>query len=231
MKRISQCFTSDYRDDTMIEYVETGSYSMLNCSYTSEDPDYGTDTIHFVSKVALSIETLAFMMLQEVSDFLDYREGKIPSSLACDVDYDEYGQSTLIAIEKALSSIVGGYYPAKWYATIKDASRTIASVLKNDPGVVFSFRESDREEAKGDPEKRSEDGPWYGIKRISNLFTNHNDEFIIAAGQWGGGIVGLGYDNCDDLEAAEHAVCHAICEVTEWDADNMIFIEKETGRK
>lgn len=231
MERTVQMFECDYENDTAIEYINTGFYSALNCSYTSEDPDYGTDTIHFVSKVALPIKTLAFKMLQEVSDFLDYREGKIPSSLACDVDYEEYGQSTLIAIEKALSSIVGGYYPAKWYATIKDASRTIASVLKNDPGVVFSFKESDREEAKGDPEKRSEDGPWYGIKRISNLFDNDNGEFIIAAGEWGGGIVGFGYENCDDLECAEHAVCHAICEATEWDADNMIFIEKETEKK
>lgn len=236
MKRISQCFTSDYRDDTMIEYVETGSYSMLNCSYTSEDPDCGTDTIHFSLGYVASIERLAFEMLQEITDYLDFRnvcektrgQGGEWQWRYKDLEdaYGAYSSCTLIAFEHALTEIVHGYVPTKWYMDITEASEMIAKALEEEPDAVFSFTESDTEEAKGNPDKHGDDGPWFGIRRIRSLFDNGDDEFIVAVGQWGGGAVAVKYDDFEANNRAE-IVKKAITESTDWDADNYIFVEKE----
>lgn len=107
MEKITKYFTHDYENDTTIEYVNTGMYSMLNCSFTSEDPNYGTDTIHYTSVPVKSIEQMAYEMLGEVTDFLDWRDGTVEAP-RCDVqnDYGEYSNSTLIAIEYALADII-----------------------------------------------------------------------------------------------------------------------------
>ena len=36
MEKITKYFTHDYENDTTVEYVNTGLYSMLNVSFTSE---------------------------------------------------------------------------------------------------------------------------------------------------------------------------------------------------
>lgn len=236
MKRISKCFTSDYRDDTMIEYVETGLYSILNCSYTSEDPDYGTDTLHFSLGYVAPIKRLAYDMLREISDYIDFRE---MCSASCgdggvwldryhglELEYGSYSSSTLMAIEHALIEIADGYAPTKWYMDITEASEMIAKTLEEEPDAVFSFTESNTEEAKGNPDKHGDDGPWFGIRRIRSLFDNGDDEFIVAVGQWGGGAVAVKYDDFEANNRAE-IVKKAITESTDWDADNYIFVEKE----
>jgi hypothetical protein len=231
MEKITRNFKYCYDNDTTIEYVNTGLYSMLNCSFTSEDPDYGTDTIHYGagSKSVRSMEKMAFDMLREVKDFLDYRDGQIEGSLVCDIDYDDYSNSTLIAIEYALYEIVKNYRPKKWYATIADASERIAKELLEDRTKSFSLCESDRLEASTDPEKHQDSGGWYGIKRIDGFFDNEKSEFIIAVGHYGGGGVAFGY--ADTLESddstCEYQVRRAILNATGFDSDNYIYIEEE----
>lgn len=107
MEKITKYFKYSYENDTTVEYVNTGLYSMLNCSFTSEDPDYGTDTIHYTATPVESMEKMAYDMLQEVTDFLDYRDGSVEAP-RCDVqnDYGEYSNSTLIAIEYALNEMI-----------------------------------------------------------------------------------------------------------------------------
>ena len=68
MEKITKYFKHDYENDTTIEYVNTGLYSMLNCSFTSENPDYGTDTIHYTAEPAVSMEQMAYEMGIEITD-------------------------------------------------------------------------------------------------------------------------------------------------------------------
>ena len=236
MEKITKHFKYSYDNDTTIEYVNPGLYSMLNCSFTSEDPDYGTDTIHYGvgSKSVRTMEQMAFDMLREVKDFLDYRDGEIERPLVCNIDYDDYSASTLIAIEYALTEISKNYSPKKWYATIADASERIAKELLKDRTKVFSFCESDRLEASTDPEKHQDGGGWYGIKRIDGFFDNEKSEFIIAVGHYGGGGVAFGYVDADedDDSTCEYQVRRAILNAMGFgfDSFNYIYIEEEESK-
>lgn len=231
MEKFTRYFKCDYENDTTIEYVNTGVYSMLNCSFTSEDPDYGTDTIHFAGKSGERIEKIAYDMLQEIKKFLDYRDGVTfsdPQKLT--LKYDQFSNSTLIAVERALQHISKYYIPNKRYATVWDASEWVAERMLEDSSRTFSFCESDREEANGNPEEHEDCGGWHGIKRIDGFFDNRPEEFIVAVGYYGGGCVGFGYaypEATDELSEVSRAVRKAICEATGLDADNMIYIEED----
>ena len=230
MKKITKYFKYSYENDTTIEYVNTGLYSMLSCSFTSEDPDYGTDTIHYAAYPVKSMEQIAYEMLAEVKDFMDYRDGDIAEPRKdVKVDYEEYSNSTLIAIEWALQEITKDYCPKKWYATIREAAEKIAKRLLEDRTVEFAFCESDHEEAKRNPEEHEENGGWFGIKRIDGFFQNNEDEFIIAVGYWGGGNVAFGYVEFgkDEEDRCEYVVRKAIMDALGFDADDYIYIEEE----
>lgn len=225
MERTTLMFKSCYDNDTVIEYVNTGLYSMLNCSFTSEDPDYGTDTLHYGADHVEPMERLAFDMYHELATFLEDRENLEDPH----VDYDEYGRSSLIAIEDALAEIAQQYNPDKWYMTIADASEIIAGALLRDPDTVFSFTDSDSVEAKTDPEKHGDNGPWFGIKRVRNMFDDGDGDFVIACGQWGGGAFAFGYESEGYESEFVGVVRKAIINATDWDSDNYIYIEKEKG--
>lgn len=233
MEKITKYFKHDYENDTTIEYVNTGLYSMLNCSFTSEDPDYGTDTIHSnLSSPPKPREQMAYEVAQEIAAYLDatedgtYRKNGVPYER----QYGVFSNSTLYAIEKALHEIAEGYHPNKWYATIADASFLMAKRFLENSDVTFAFCESDREEAKGNPVKHEDNGGWHGVKRIPGFFDNEPNEFIVAVGHYGGGNVGFGYadyEATDELSEISRAIRKAICEATGWDAENYIYIEED----
>lgn len=232
MEKITKYFKHDYENDTTIEYVNTGLYSMLNCSFTSEDPDYGTDTLHLTSSKPVPIEQIAYEMKNRLSKYLD----KMDHGCYSDVDncdrhmFGDYSNSTLYAIEKALHEIAEGYRPNKWYATIADASFMMAKRFLENSDVTFAFCESDREEAKGNPARHENNGGWHGVKRIPGFFDNEPNEFIVAVGHYGGGNVGFGYadyEATDELSEISRAIRKAICEATGWDAENYIYIEED----
>lgn len=108
MVKITKYFTHCYDYDTTIEYVNTGLYSMLNCSFTSEDPDYGTDTLHWTSSKPVHIAQIAYEMKNRLSRYLN-RTNDGTYRKADDSDnylFGDYSNSTLYAIEKALNEIV-----------------------------------------------------------------------------------------------------------------------------
>ena len=232
MEKITKYFKHDYDNDTTIEYVNTGLYSMLNCSFTSEDPDYGTDTLHYTSDPAVSEEQMAYEMGKEITDYCNKQDaGRYNEvSRVMRMIYGDYSNSTLYAIEKALHEIAEGYHPDKWYATIADASYLMAKRFLENSDVTFAFCESDREEAKGNPAEHEDNGGWHGVKRIPGFFDNESNEFIVAVGHYGGGNVGFGYADygaTDEPSEISRAIRKAICEATGWDADNYIYIEED----
>lgn len=112
MKKTADYFCYCYDNDTTVEYVDAEHYSMLNISFTSEDEDAGTETIHSDTAVpSKPIEQIAYGMLQELTEYMDMcDEGKwkdIPYELH--MKYDQYMNSTRIAAENALQQITKGY--------------------------------------------------------------------------------------------------------------------------
>ena len=233
MKRTVSYFKSNYENDTAIEYVDTDLYSCLNCSYTSEDPDCGTETMHFVSNTPKSMEQMAYEAVPKISAFLDAYGEKTVGRPRVNIAFYQYNNSTLFAVEDALLKIAKDYHPDKWYATIRDAGRTIARALLNDRTKVFAFCESNREEARGNPNDHKEEGGWYGIRRIPGFFDNEPGDFIVAVGYYGGGQMGfacVGSEDADD-STCEDALVEAICNATGLSAEHMIFVELDEKKE
>ena len=234
MEKFTEYFEYCYPMDTTVEYVNTTHYSMLNCTFTSEDQDAGSETIH--SDPALPVksrEQMAYEMLQEITKFMDMcDEGMvkdIPTNLKW--KYEKFMHSTLIAVEKALQDITANYNPTpqtKWFLTIEDAGKMIAGKMLSGEAKEYSFCESSYYEMEHyDPEQYRGEG-WYGIKRIPGFFDNSKDEFIVATGYYGGGNCAFGYVYWDDLDTIEpaEAVIDAICESTGLERNDIIFVEK-----
>ena len=239
MEKITNTFTHEYENDTTIEYFNTGLYAGLTCSYTSEDPNYGTDTLHYNSEPADSMKALAYEMLEEIRDYLDatndgMRRGGASREL--DLVYGEYSNSTLYAIEKALAEISKDYTPpkqTKWFMTIEKASKMIAEKMLSHECDDFYFCTSCEEEKENCKPSSFKGECWYGIKRIPGFFDNRPSEFIVACGYYGGGNCSFAYvwaEDTDTILPAE-TISKAICESTGGKPNDIIFIEegKENG--
>lgn len=111
MNRIVINFSHDRENDTRIQYSFDENGSHLEASFTSEDPDYGTDNLEFNSEPVESLNTMAKDWLEEISEYLDKtgdgirRPGEASKEL--EMCYGEYSNSTLFAVEEALRMIVG----------------------------------------------------------------------------------------------------------------------------
>ena len=229
-KRNVRYFEYCYENDTAIEYVETGLYSSLNCSYTCEDPDYGTDTVHFTVDGVKNEKYVAYKMLQEVTKYLDYVDHNIkdmPRELR--VAYGEYSLSTMIAIEKALQEITDGYKPNRQFVTIEEAGKIIGEEFLHGTHRTFHFCESDMMESEEQNPDTYEGSGWYGIKRIEGFFDNSPRDLIIAVGYWGGGNCAFGYVNEEDTDTTlvQEEIWKAMCESTGGNVNDIIFLEMD----
>lgn len=239
MEKITKTFTHDYENDTTIEYFNTGKYAGLICSFTSEDPDYGTDTLHYNSEPADTMEALAYEMLEEIRDCLDTTDDGMRrggASRKLDLVYCMYSNSTLYAIEKALAEISKDYTPrkqTKYFMTIENAGDKIAQKMLSHECEVFSFCMSNEHDKKNCRPSSYKGDFWYGIKRIPGFFDNMPEELIVACGYYGGGNCSFAYvwaEDTDTILPAE-TISKAICESTGGKLSDIIFIEegKENG--
>lgn len=243
MEKITKTFTHDYENDTTVEYVNTGFYSMLNCSFTSEDPNYGTDTIHYKTNQVESMEELAFNMLCEIKDFLDYRNGSVDAPM-CYVqnDYGEYSNSTLYAIEKALIEIAKDYKPDPvkdedgniyQILTIEEAAKAIKETIIEDTKVVFDIGTGINNHDARYYVENSGYLYWYGVKLIPNdekLFDGHGfyQDYIFMVGYFGGGNISMAYFN-NEFESLKEwdaeGLVEAICDSTGMERTDKILLE------
>jgi len=237
MEKITKTFTHDYENDTTVEYFNTGKYAGLTCSYTSEDPAYGTDTLHYNSEPADTMEALAYEMREEIRQYLDMTDngihrGKVKGD-ELDLVYGEYINSTLYAIEKALTEIAKDYNPGPvkdedgniyQILTIEEAAKAIKETIIEETNVMFDIGigVGDHSSAKD----YVTDGfglYWYGVKLIQNdekLFDGHGfyRDYIFMVGCFGGGNISMAYFN-NELESLK-----------EWDAEELVeAICKSTG--
>ena len=247
MEKITKTFTHDYENDTTIEYFNTGKYAGLTCSFTSEDPDYGTDTLHYNSEPADSMETLAYELREEIRQYLDITNDGISRGRAegseLDLVYGEYSNSTLYAIENALTEIAKDYKAGSvkdedgniyQILTIEEAAKAIKETIIEDTNVKFDIGVGvcDHSSAKD----YVTDGfglYWYGVKMIPNdtkLFDGHGyyRDYIFMVGCYGGGNISMAYFN-NEFESlkewnAEELV-KAICDSTGTERTDKILLE------
>lgn len=96
-------YTHDYPNDTTLEYTEGEGRNELTLTFTSEDPDCGTEIMIFGGDDCM--EELMLELYTEISSFLDAKErrsfggyvGATPASY-----YDEYTRTALYAFEAML---------------------------------------------------------------------------------------------------------------------------------
>ena len=238
MEKITKYFSHDYENDTTIEYVNTGLYAMLNCSFTSEDEDYGTDTIHSdPANPPKPREQMAYEMAQEIAAYLDatgdgtYRKNGAPY----EKQYGDFSNSTLYAIEKALKELAGDYKPntTAWYTTVGGAGKIIADLMLSGKCKEFALcGVTDHQIATiraKDFKDEDADDAWYGVKRIDGFFDNSPRELIVAVGYWGGGNCTFAYvdeNNTDTTEPA-YAIAQAISESTGLELNRVIFLKED----
>lgn len=239
MKKTTKYFTFDYANDTTIEYVSTGLYSTLNCSYTSEDPDYGTDTIHYTVCEDISMEELAHRMLGNLTAYLDKRDSGKYDEINNELlkDFGGYGNSTLYAIEKALKPIADEFKCKSWFGCLEDVAREIARRIIKDGDKYFSFCESNQFEWDNYSAEEYENygAEWYGIKRLDPIFDNESCEYIVAIGYYGGGCFESAYVYEDglDIEGTINSLARSICEaierITDMNPQSIVYATEEKG--
>lgn len=241
MEKITRYFKFDYENDTTIEYVNTGAYSSLTCSYTSEDPDYGTDTIHYNADPAVSMGQMAYEFGGQLTQFLNKKD----SGRYRDITHEErilfgdYSNSTLYAVEKALKNLAEEYRATSWFGHLEDVCREIAKRMIKDGERKFSFCESDQTEWDSySPEEYEQMGAeWYGIKRLDPVFDEASYEYLVAIGYYGGGCFTSAYmyDDGLNVECAinelAREICNAIMKITDMKEQSIVFATEEKEEK
>lgn len=246
MEKITKTFTYDYENDTTVEYFNTGKYAGLTCSFTSEDPAYGTDTLHYNSEPADTMEALAYEMREEIRQYLDMTDngihrGKVKGD-ELDLVYGEYINSTLYAIEKALTEIAKDYKPGPvkdkdgniyQILTIEEAAKAIKETIIEDTKVWFDIGIGINNHDARYYVENPGDLFWYGVKLIpndENLFDGDGfyRDYIFMVGYFGGGNISMAYFN-NEFESlkewnAEELV-KAICDSTGMKRTDKILLE------
>lgn len=246
MEKITKTFTHDYENDTTIEYFNTGKYAGLTCSYTSEDPAYGTDTLHYNSEPADTMEALAYEMREEIRQYLDMTDngihrGKVKGT-ELDRVYGEYINSTLYAIENALTKTAKDYKPGPVkdedgniykILTIEEAAKAIKETIIEDTNVRFDIATGI---SNHDPKYYVENPGylyWYGVKLIpndENLFDGDGfcRDYIFMVGYFGGGNISMAYFNNESESLKEwdaEGLVEAICKSTDMKRTDKILLE------
>ena len=245
MEKITKYFKYDYENDTTIEFVNTPLYAMLNCSFTSEDPDYGTDTLHWTCCEACTFESLAYEMKKDLTRCLNIieRHGSAEKLPTTQIDYENYSLSTLFAIEKALAEIAKNYRPEVRsmegnlieYMTVREAAERIKNTFAERTDVYFDFYTGIDEDTPLEDYANDTGGLYcYGVKLIDNdmkLFDNsgYDRDYIILCGYYGGGNITMAYYVSDDYtnlkEAPADELIKAMCESADVRANEIILLE------
>ena len=250
MEKFTEYFDNDYPMDTTIEYVNTGHYSMLNCSFTSEDEDAGTETIHSISAVPpRSRERMAYEMCQKLTNYMDLCDQGRYSEIDVGVrmEYDDYMTSTKIAVERALQKISENYDPVVrnkdgnevMVLSVRDAAKVICERVAKNWNVRFDFACSTGFSYVDDDVnkaiKNADSFVNYGVRRIDNdhnLFDGNggfDTDYIFLVGLYGGGNITMAYFCSDDRENISDWDCEslvtAMCESADVDPDENILLE------
>lgn len=97
MAKLKILYSHDYPDDTVMEIsVREDGNTQLELSFTSEDPDYGTETMVYAGNTK-NWRELALELREKITYYLD--------NMLDDKFFDEYVRTTLIAFENLLTEL------------------------------------------------------------------------------------------------------------------------------
>lgn len=232
MYKITKYFDHDHANDTTIEYVDTGAYSVLVCTFTSEDPDFGTEVIRYVSNPMISREKMAYKLLREIKSYLDFEEGKIATQIKDAQNiYASYGRCTLYAIESALSKIAPVYKNSKGniidVITVKEVAVKIIDSIANNENVFYDFGVGDLDDCDVENVGQNDDDLiWHGVRwfPITCLDANESERIIII-GHWGGGPDEAMWIDAKETSGTYQELVKKLCYQLDLNADDLIFVE------
>lgn len=108
-EQITRQFSHDYPNDTTLTYSRSGNNVELRLSFTSEDPDMGTEEMLYNGQTGESLDTLVMELHEGISDFLDRIEGYVrpnPQEIHSSDDYySDFSRTALFAFESALKEM------------------------------------------------------------------------------------------------------------------------------
>ena len=216
MERKSQYFSHEYADDTLIDYVNTGAYSVLTCSFVNEDPDCGVESICYTTTDRPArISEMAYELLQEVKDVLDFREGSVKETTVVPVERtnncEDCTTTALIAFENALKETSADYTPVVrnnsgniiQILTVNEAADVVLKNIANSGITGFDVFVGDIDghnitEFVGN-NYLGVNGSWYGIKWIAlDMFDGNKTDRIVLIGHYGGGYTESMYVNISE---------------------------------
>ena len=144
-------YSHDYPNDTTMEYSRNHSAAELRMTFTSEDPDMGTEELHYYGQHGEPMEVLAQELRDEISSHLDQGEAH-PRTEADSIHsiadfYDDYSHTALYAFENMLNEVTLEKEPSLTWQPIpseksdwlysdsdKDAQRGCIGHLRGDFG-------------------------------------------------------------------------------------------------
>jgi len=101
-------YTHDYPNDTSLTYSRSGNESTLRLSFTSEDPDMGTEELLYHGENGESMQELVVDLLSEITGYLDaqdtssFHQQQGDGIHSLDDMYNEYSRTALYAFEGML---------------------------------------------------------------------------------------------------------------------------------
>ena len=114
-ERSIRYFTHDYTADTRLEFTRTGQRSELTLSFSSEDPDMGTEEMIYAGDDGESMHELIADLRAEITGYLDAADSSSfvqQQGLSKDFGirnatdyYDEFSRTALYAFESALQTM------------------------------------------------------------------------------------------------------------------------------
>lgn len=111
-ERSIRYFTHDHTADTRLEYTRTGQRSELTLSFSSVDPDMGTEEMVYAGGNSESLSALVSDLREELTAYLDSLDASSPPSDPLLSEYpvlkeylNSYSRTSLHAFESALQSM------------------------------------------------------------------------------------------------------------------------------
>lgn len=237
MKKIEMFATYNYENDTMLTFSKTGNRAEIELAFTSEDEDYGTETLVCGGDAEETLMSLCKAQLDQLTTFLDETcDGTWrPDSIVQNYKHlDDLNNSSLIAFERMLQEIIGCNTPRRISAGknkhghdfVIDTIGAVAPTIRKKfmSGEVSAvYISTDEYETGMDPD---DGGYWYKIVKIDLPFDNNPDEIALMMGYCGGGNVTFAYKYTEDDDSwLDEQITEMIVTSTGESKDTKVYAE------
>ena len=230
-------YSHDHDNDTKLVFTKTADRAEIELAFTSEDPDYGTETLVCGGNATETFMSLCESQLDELTTFLDNTcDGTLRYEMFMK-DYpmfDDLNNTSLIAFEAMLQSIVCANERRKLTAgknksghEFKVAPIGEIAVMVREKFVAGGTVEINISTAEyvdnADPDDA---GEWYKIVKLDLPFDNMPGEIALLMGYYGGGNVTFAYKHFEDeTKWFDDQITEMICNSTGESASTVVYAE------